>query len=103
MRTLVILGIIVASCAAALAHSGRTDGAGGHFNRRTGGYHYHHGHGPHDHPNGECPYQQSFQQSSRRPYSFTPIDRSGEYARENAIAAAVGLLAALGRRWYRRQ
>ena len=38
------------------AHSGRTDSRGGHHNRKTGGYHYHHGMGPHQHSNGKCPY-----------------------------------------------
>lgn len=45
---------------AALAHSGRTDGAGGHHDYKNksglGSYHYHHGYGPHLHPNGVCPY-----------------------------------------------
>jgi hypothetical protein len=40
----------------AFAHGGRTDDNGGHYNRDTGEYHYHHGHPAHDHPNGECPY-----------------------------------------------
>jgi hypothetical protein len=39
-----------------LAHSGRTDTAGGHYNRRTGEYHFHHGMGPHQHPGGVCPF-----------------------------------------------
>lgn len=30
-------------------HSGRTDSNGGHYNRLTGEYHYHHGKGPHQH------------------------------------------------------
>ena len=42
------------------AHSGRTDSSGGHKDNRNasglGGYHYHHGMGPHLHPNGVCPY-----------------------------------------------
>ena len=46
---------------AALAHSGRTDGAGGHHDYKNksglGPYHYHHGYGPHLHPNGACPYK----------------------------------------------
>ncbi len=41
------------------AHSGRTDGSGGHYNHSTGEYHYHHGKPAHDHPNGVCPYAQS--------------------------------------------
>lgn len=44
---------------AALAHSGGTDSQGGHHNRRTGEYHFHHGRGPHQHPNGVCPYDSS--------------------------------------------
>lgn len=46
----------------ASAHPGRTDGSGGHTNRSTGEYHYHHGYPAHDHydmdGDGEldCPY-----------------------------------------------
>lgn len=39
------------------AHSGRTDSKGGHYDRDTGDYHYHHGHPAHDHPGGVCPYE----------------------------------------------
>ncbi|GAU78573.1 YHYH domain-containing protein [Fusibacter sp. 3D3] len=42
------------------AHSGRTDGNGGHKDNQNksglGYYHYHHGYGPHLHPDGVCPY-----------------------------------------------
>lgn len=38
------------------AHSGRTDENGGHYDSSTGEYHYHHGWPPHDHIDGECPY-----------------------------------------------
>lgn len=45
------------------AHSGRTDSSGGHHDYKNasglGSYHYHHGYGPHLHPNGSCPYQTS--------------------------------------------
>lgn len=40
----------------ASAHPGRTDSNGGHYNRDTGEYHYHHGYPEHQHPNGVCPY-----------------------------------------------
>ena len=46
----------------ALAHSGKTDARGGHYNRSTGEYHYHHGYSAHDHwdmdDDGDldCPY-----------------------------------------------
>lgn len=43
-------------CSFAFAHSGGTDGNGGHYDKFTGEYHYHHGHSAHDHPNGVCPY-----------------------------------------------
>ena len=38
------------------AHSGRTDSQGGHYDRSTGGYHFHHGRPAHYHINGICPY-----------------------------------------------
>ncbi|MGN1418496.1 MAG: YHYH domain-containing protein [Acutalibacteraceae bacterium] len=38
------------------AHPGRTDGNGGHYDRDTGKYHYHHGYPAHQHTNGICPY-----------------------------------------------
>lgn len=38
------------------AHSGGTDANGGHYNRSTGEYHYHHGYPAHQHVNGVCPY-----------------------------------------------
>ncbi len=45
----------------AIAHSGRTDSSGGHRDNKNasglGNYHYHHGYGPHLHPNGICPYE----------------------------------------------
>lgn len=40
----------------AYAHPGRTDANGGHYNRSTGEYHYHHGYPEHQHENGICPY-----------------------------------------------
>lgn len=41
----------------AAAHSGRTDANGGHYNRATGEYHYHHGYPAHQHTDGICPYE----------------------------------------------
>jgi len=46
----------VCFCTTAYAHSGRTDSNGGHYNRETGEYHYHHGYPAHDHDGGVCPY-----------------------------------------------
>lgn len=39
-----------------LAHSGKTDENGGHYDSSTGEYHYHHGYPAHHHPGGVCPY-----------------------------------------------
>lgn len=39
-----------------LAHPGGTDEYGGHYDRETGWYHYHHGYPPHSHKDGVCPY-----------------------------------------------
>lgn len=43
-------------CGVAFAHPGGTDSAGGHYDTKTGEYHYHHGHPAHQHKNGVCPY-----------------------------------------------
>ncbi len=40
----------------AVAHPGKTDAAGGHWNHSTGEYHYHHGYPEHQHIDGVCPY-----------------------------------------------
>ena len=55
-RIALLILVPVLLCSAALSHSGRTDSKGGHWNRSTGEYHYHHGYGPHQHTNGICPY-----------------------------------------------
>lgn len=52
--TLVILCFLFS--VTAFAHSGRTDADGGHYNRSTGEYHYHHGYPAHQHTDGVCPY-----------------------------------------------
>lgn len=52
--------LITAVSFTALAHSGRTDSAGGHHDYKNasglGSYHYHHGYPAHLHPGGVCPY-----------------------------------------------
>lgn len=48
--------IAISMCVAVSAHPGRTDSNGGHYNRSTGEYHYHHGYPEHQHTNGVCPY-----------------------------------------------
>ena len=55
-KLLVALFALLLCCTVALAHPGDTDAAGGHYDRSTGEYHYHHGHKAHQHYNGQCPY-----------------------------------------------
>lgn len=52
-----LLVIISISAAPSYAHSGGTDGMGGHYNRATGEYHYHHGYPAHSHTDDICPYE----------------------------------------------
>lgn len=56
MKKLLVLVLAVLISLPVLAHSGRTDSKGGHYNRSTGEYHYHHGYSAHQHEGGECPY-----------------------------------------------
>lgn len=61
-----LLGIILFLCSFpvlhVLAHSGKTDGSGGHIDHSTGEYHYHHGYPAHQHADFDgdgiidCPY-----------------------------------------------
>lgn len=40
----------------ASAHPGAVDAQGGHYDRSTGSYHFHHGYPAHQHVDGTCPY-----------------------------------------------
>ena len=40
-KILVILSFLLFSAVVTYTHSGRTDSQGGHYNRKTGTYHYH--------------------------------------------------------------
>jgi len=64
------------------AHSGRTDAAGGHYDRQNGGYHYHHGYGAHQHPNGVCPYS-----SPKEEYTDTAPTPTKSYHNSNQYAS----------------
>ena len=55
-RIIAVCTIFLLSSAMVFAHSGRTDAYGGHYDRSTGEYHYHHGFPAHQHINGICPY-----------------------------------------------
>lgn len=77
----ILLVLCLMFCVPAYAHSGRTDSSGGHHDYNNvsglGSYHYHHGYGPHLHPNGVCPYETlnysgSVSPSGSNSYSSTP-------------------------------
>lgn len=57
-----LLAFLLLLSPAVLAHSGRTDANGGHYDRSTGEYHYHHGYPAHKHYDMDgdgvvdCPY-----------------------------------------------
>lgn len=55
-KIIAVISCLLLAFTCASAHSGRTDSAGGHWNRSTGEYHYHHGYPAHQHPGGVCPY-----------------------------------------------
>ena len=61
---LCIIIIVIQFSNIVYSHSGRTDGNGGHYNRSTGEYHYHHGMSAHQHPNGICPYDDNEERTS---------------------------------------
>lgn len=58
----VVIGVVAIFASFALLHGGRTDGNGGHYDRSSGEYHYHHGYSAHDHYDMDgdgivdCPY-----------------------------------------------
>lgn len=62
LAILLVLSSITLLALSAFAHPGSTDNDGGHFDRTTGEYHYHHGYPAHSHydKNGDgivdCPY-----------------------------------------------
>lgn len=67
------------------AHPGRTDSAGGHYDRSTGEYHYHHGYSAHQHYDmdgdgiPDCPYN----------FKDTTNHSSGSSSNSAASSAAV--------------
>lgn len=54
---LFVLIIIILLLPLSLAHQGKTDSYGGHYDTSSGEYHYHHGYSAHQHINGLCPYE----------------------------------------------
>lgn len=53
---LLLIGLSFCLTLICSAHAGRTDENGGHYDRGSGEYHYHHGYPAHQHTDGKCPY-----------------------------------------------
>ena len=80
MKKRAVIIFVMLLCVALLttvasAHSGRTDSNGGHYDRSTGSYHYHHGYSAHQHPNGVCPYANN-QRTNNSNSSVTSADKA---------------------------
>ena len=82
----IVVVILLLTVPLALAHPGRTDSDGGHYDRSTGEYHYHHGMSAHQHPGGVCPYDDK-PAATVKPTKFASVYayRSDQYA--NALKA----------------
>lgn len=66
----------------ASAHAGRTDSNGGHYDRSTGEYHYHHGYPAHDH------YDMDGDGSVDCPYGFQDVSVTSSDSSKSANADA---------------
>ncbi len=66
-NALVVILLALALALPCVAHSGRTDASGGHYDNSTGEYHFHHGKPAHKHyADGSCPYAIKAQQEAER-------------------------------------
>jgi hypothetical protein len=71
------------------AHGGRTDANGGHYDRSTGEYHYHHGYPAHQHTDGVCPYDYD---DKTNHYSASEDDSTDTTRREKQKETAIDVL-----------
>lgn len=67
MKKIVLLVVLLCLTCTAHAHPGSTDYKGGHIDRNTGEYHYHHGYSAHQHTDAVCPYD--FDDKTDRSYN----------------------------------
>lgn len=99
--------IIIAACVSFLAiaisaHSGKTDSHGGHYDRSTGEYHYHHGYPAHDHydidgdGDIDCPYTYKYyadnsnsSNSGNNTQTESNIEKANENKNENKFGEIV--------------
>ena len=105
-RLLTALLTLLLCCTVALAHPGSTDAAGGHYDRSTGEYHYHHGYPAHQHPSGVCPYgfddrtdhnsgTSSGSTSDDEPYVLPQLKDEASSAQDKSTHETIGTIAGL--------
>ena len=71
-----------------MAHSGKTDSNGGHYDSTTGQYHYHHGYPAHQHTGGKCPYDYDDKTDHKSSSSKNPSkDSSGCSSSVSAVSS----------------
>jgi hypothetical protein len=96
-RFLFLIALCLTCCSIALAHSGGTDSRGGHYDRSTGEYHYHHGKPAHQHPGGVCPYAASPTNTPRPSRTAAPTSAKGGFTAEDFfLHSPFGALSAVG-------
>ncbi len=97
LTVIMCIGLLFSNTAA-FAHSGRTDSSGGHHDYNNvsglGSYHYHHGMGPHLHPNGICPYSSSSSSTARS--NATVTKKTSKYYRSSTVKEVQKKLNKLG-------
>lgn len=91
-RTLLLFILGLSITGPAFSHSGNTDSKGGHHDRKRGGYHYHHGFGPHDHPGGVCELSTATPQKvvSQPQYSYPQKEENNNWS-TYLIVGALGI------------
>ncbi len=96
IASILFISTMLALCIPVSAHSGKTDGDGGHRDSSTGDYHYHHGYPAHDHYDMDgdgdldcpCDFDDKTGQSSGGDSSSNYPDRNNIYTRPTSAGAA---------------
>lgn len=79
IRVFCLIFFFVITSVLLMAHSGGTDGQGGHHDRKNGGYHFHHGKKAHQHPGGVCELGNFDRSNTQRVENKTNYDRSNNW------------------------
>jgi len=98
MKRLLAVCVLLSALAVgmAYAHSGGTDANGGHYDRSTGEYHYHHGYPAHSHAGGRCPYDYKDKTEYRPSVNAPEENKVGGAGATIAAVAVVASIYVLG-------